>query len=172
MNAGIARQLDALCEFFDDELERQETVAYLVQAQGAAARIHDFEEMEARTEALSLLIAEVVAAEKTRIPLLKEIVTFFELPVESQSLSALILVTPEPWRRRMQEFQTRIKAVLAETKATVKTNAGLMRRSLRVIDHGLEGVTGASSARGTAYRPDGNRPRDNRLQPALIDAHG
>ena len=67
---ALQRALEALCNHFDLERERQETMLSLCEAQGRAARAHDLETLEARTEALNLLIEEGVEAEAIRHALL------------------------------------------------------------------------------------------------------
>lgn len=164
--------LDALCASFDGELERQENVLALCRAQGEAVCAHDIEAIEARTRALVVLVEDALGAEGERLPFLGEVVEYFALPVEKQTLTDLIAVSPEPWRRRMAEFQQRIQKTLEETRKVVRENAGLMRRSLRIVDSSLQLVMGTEAETAPAYEDTGGEPARTGRKPAMIDARG
>lgn len=101
---------------------------------------------------------EALEAERHRVALLRDIVAHFGLPMECQTLSDLIRAVPDPWHRRMKEFQTRIRETLAQTRTIVRENAGYMRRSLKTFNQTIDGLTG-EPARKTGT-------------PAMIDARG
>lgn len=165
--------LDTLVACFDEELERQENVLRICRAQGEAARNHDVEALQARTEALTELFEEASAAEERRVPVLAAIVEYYELTPEKQTLSGLIEHVPEPWNHRLAEFQTTLRRVLMETKAEVRRNARYMRRSLKTIDNALDLLTGVDSGEPAAYNEAGAEPtRGQARTPARIDTQG
>lgn len=163
--------LSELCELFDDELERQTNVLAACRAQGDAARLQDTEEMERRTHALTLLLEEAMQAERRRIQILKRLVGELGLPAERQTLTKLISATPEPWRKRMREFQTAIRRVLAQTQEAVHANSRRMNHSLRVVGGALRTVT-IEEPRGADYDAEGRRPAFGARHAAMLDAMG
>lgn len=168
----IAKLLEQLSNLFDDELERQELVLAVCCAQGEAARAHDANALEARTRSLATLMDDALGAERRRVGLLRDIVEHFSLPVELQTLSDLIRVVPEPWHRRMKEFQERIRATLAQTRSIVRENAAYMRRSLKSFNHTLDGLTGEPTTPAGSYTAEGDTPVRETGTPAVIDARG
>lgn len=169
---SIENFLERLCELFDDELERQENVLAICHSQGEAARAHDREFLDSRTESLVVLLEDADKAQEARFALLAKVVKGLELSPEKQSLSHLIEVVPEPWRRRMSEFQASIQATLKCTKETVRANAAMMRRNLRVIENSLDIVKGEALCKGNSYNPEGKEHKERRADAALIDTHG
>lgn len=153
-NTSLERYLELLCESFEDELERQENVRAVARAQGEAARQHDVATLQARTEALILLMEESVEADKRRKQLLDPIVAHYGLGAEEQSLTGLIAVSPSPWRDRMRRFQEQIKDVVADIQESVRENAVYMRRTLRSLDRSLEALA-PPRASGPAYSHEG-----------------
>ena len=93
----IGEKLDALCEHFDDELERQQNVLVVCRAIGQAARSQDLEYLEAKTEALRVLLGEAMEAEQVRLDLVADVGDFYQLPEDQQTLSGLITQVPMPW---------------------------------------------------------------------------
>lgn len=164
--------LETLCDIFADELERQENVLSICRSQGEAAQAHDHEYLENRTQSLVVLLDDANKAQHTRIKVLAEVVAMFNLPPEEQSLSHLVTVAPEPWRRRLSDFQRSIRGTLNETKEVVRTNASLMRRNLRVIDQTLEVVKGDAGPKVKSYNPDGKERKEQLADAALIDTQG
>jgi len=168
----IAALLEQLTQLFDDELERQELVLAVCRAQGEAARAHDAPALEARTQSLAALMDDALAAERRRIGLLRGIVEHIGLPVELQTLTDLIRAVPDPWHRRMKEFQERIRATLTQTRAVVRENATYMRRSLKTFNQTIEGFTGEPVASAGSYTAEGDAPVRKTGTPAVIDARG
>ncbi len=164
--------LDALCQLFDEELERQENVLGICKDQGDAARQHDTQRLEVRTQALVTLVEDALEAERERVTLLRRVVDHFSLPVKKQTLSDLIEIAAEPWSKRLKEFQTRIQKTLTQTRSTVLENADHIRRSLRVVDDSLNTVLGPAVVLPGAYEGDGKEPGILQREPALIDTRG
>ncbi|MBI2423469.1 MAG: hypothetical protein HYV27_11630 [Candidatus Hydrogenedentes bacterium] len=135
--------LEALCDHFDDELERQQTILEVCRAQGHAARAHNRAALEDRAVALALLIQEATLAEKRRLELLRQLVDALNLPLERQTLSGLIAAIDHPWKLRMQEFQLQMRGTLAATKEIVRENNLVLRRSLRIVNQALSRVAPA-----------------------------
>lgn len=139
----LATALVSLCDCFDDELERQQSILEICRAQGEAARAQDREALEDRAVALALLIQDAVKAEKKRLALVHEVVRLLALGEDRQTLSGLIAVVGQPWKLRMQEFQVQMRATLAATRETVRENNLILRRSLRVVNQTLASVSPA-----------------------------
>jgi len=163
--------LDALCDLFDDERERQENVLAVSIAQGEAARAHDIELLEAKTEALTLLIREAARQERERISLVSAVVERYGLPFERQTLSDLIRIVPDPWARRMQEFQASMVSTLEQTRRVTRENRRLMRRSLKVVQRTLALLQPDSHPAGD-YDATGEQPAPRGLVPSFIDQRG
>jgi hypothetical protein len=171
-NLPVEAILDRLCEHFDDELERQQNVLVVCRALGRGARVNDYEYMDAKTTALHVLLRQAIAAEQTRLALVRKVVDYFELPEEQQNLSGLIAVTPEPWRQRMQEFQVLMRATLESTRRLVRDNNQVMRRSLHVLNETIAALALCEPGRAGAYTDQGTETARAPLAPALIDHRG
>lgn len=168
----INRLLDRLCEHFDEELERQQNVLVVCRALGRGARVNDHEYLEAKTTALHVLLRQAVAAEQVRLALVHDVVDYFGLPEQEQTLSGLIAVTPEPWRQRMQEFQVLMRATLESTRRLVRENNRVMRRSLNVLNETLTAMALCEPDHPGSYTDQGSQRDATRTAPALIDHRG
>ena len=164
--------LDTLCAVLDDELERQETVLAVLEAQQEAIRVQDIEELEARTEALGELIREAVQADVERQCVLRQVVEHFDLPEERQTMTDLIAVAPEPWRSRMQDFQVQVRDVVKKTQEFARANRRVLRHSLQVVDHCMDALHQCQTAVGADYDANGHEPRPAVRSPALLDKKG
>jgi len=164
--------LEELCNLFDDELERQENVLAVCRAQYNAARAHDFEYLEAKTAALVVLLRDGTQAARKRHGALREIVDHYGLPVERQTLTDLIAVVPDPWHRRLLEFQHRFREVLEAIREVVRQSGRFMRRSLSILDECLGALEQCSEAAPGAYDADGLENRTRVRLPAFIDRKG
>ena len=163
--------MDELCAIFDAEAERQETLLTAMRAQAEAARSRAVALLEERTLAVSLLIEETIAAETRRLESVRSVVTHLGLPAEDLTLSRLIAVVPQPWKRRMAEFQDRIRTTLEETRGVVRENKAFLRRTARAVTNALETATHAVPERGGSYTFHGDDgPRVGR--PSLLDQQG
>lgn len=163
--------LETLCEIFQDELDRQEDLLALCKLQGRAALEHDVELLEARTEAINALVAQAAGSEQQRLDLANALVTALGLPQEKHTLSGLIEVAPDPWRRRMAEFQARMRAVLAETREVVRQNNLVMRRSAKIVADALGVLTQCTPAAGH-YDARGGETTTPAQAPACLDQRG
>jgi hypothetical protein len=161
--------LQSLCALLEDEQERQDTVLTLCIAQGKAAMGHDVETLEARTAALNLCIEESLASEKERLGLLREIVHYYELPVEQQTMSHLIEVVHEPWSTRLSDFQSRIRETLSETARMVRQNNRTMRHSIKIVNDALSCVTRFSASQ---YDARGEEHQGASASPNVMDQRG
>lgn len=164
--------LERLCDLFAEETERQENVLAICGSQGEAARAHDHEYLENLTQSLVVLLDDAAKAQHARIEVLDKVVKQLNLAPQQQSLSHLIQVAPEPWRRLLSEFQTGIKGTLEATKAVVRANASLMRRHLRSIDQSLYVVLGDDASKPNLYNPEGKEHKERQADAALIDTQG
>lgn len=164
--------LENLCEVLEDDFDRQEDLLALCKAQGRAALEHDVELLEARTEAINALIADTARSESKRVALAAELVKRFQLPLEQQTLSGLIAAAHAPWRERLQEFQLRMRAVLAETREVVRANSTIIRRSARVVNEALDVLAVCAPAPKGEYDARGGERGAAVGAPAFLDQRG
>lgn len=168
---SIRRTLDELCAVFDAELERQQNILAVCRVLGDAARAHDVEYLEAKTAALEVLIRDTAGAEAERHRLLRHIVDYYELSPKQQTLTRLAATVPQPWRRRMEEFQRAIQTTLLETGKVVRENAGVIRRSIKVVGQ-LLNVFQQAAVQPGQYDAQGAEPPRREHRPALMDQKG
>ncbi len=170
---AIETNLNALCTLFDDELERQHSVLAIMRAQGEAARAFDLDALNARTDALDVLMNEALESERRRLELLETVVSHFSLDVEHQTLSDLIAVVPEPWKHRLMEFQTEVRATVDNTRSLVFENAQFIRRCLRGVETVVDTVQGTEPTEASrSYDAEGNRAGRQGGRSALLNAVG
>jgi hypothetical protein len=168
----IDELLERLCEHFDDELERQQNVLMVCRALGQAARVQDHEYLEAKTAALHVLLRQAMSAEQVRLALVRQVVDHYALPEERQTLSSLIVVVPEPWHQRMQEFQVLMRATLETTRRLVRDNNRVLRRSLHVVNQTLAAMALCEPGGSGAYDGTGGEVVRTHSAPALVDQRG
>lgn len=166
---ALARDLEILCVLLEDELERQHSVLDTVKAQGLAARAQNLEELDKRTAALSLLMHESLRSEQERLRLLRPVVEHFGLKGADQTLSNLIGQAPEPWKRRLSEFQTSLKRIVLASRTEIQKNAGVMRTALKRVDGVMEGVFRDGNSRQYTARGDDSR---GERAATMLDAMG
>ncbi len=168
----IGTLLDNLCEYFDDELERQQNVLIVCRAIGQAARSQDLEYLEAKTEALQLLVQQAVAAEATRLVLVADVVAWYQLPEAEQTLTGLIARVPMPWEQRMREFQVLMRATLESTRRLVRENNMVLRRSMGIANKTLTAMALCQPDSHGQYNDQGSDTTRLRSTPTLIDQRG
>ena len=168
----MENMLDTLCEVLDEELERQENVLVVCQAQSEAVAAHDIEYLTSVTEALCVLVRDAKEAERRRLEVLRHVVEEYDLPKERQTLSALIAAVPDPWRRRLREFQTALRATVNETRDLLRRNWPSIRRSLRTVSDCLSALEPAESRLHQPYDVRGDAPLGSRREPAFVDQRG
>lgn len=165
--------MEALCAYFDVELERQESILEVTRRQGVAARAHDVDGVREATAELSTLMQAALHGEQERLYILGQLVGHFGLrDASQQTLSYLISVSSEPWSGRMESFQTRIREVLTETRAVIQENASFLRRANRIVSNSVASIVGVEVPRGDAYDRDGRDPEPRGGEPALINTTG
>jgi len=170
--SNLEEQLEALCDVFQDELDRQETLLSLTRSQGQAALMHDVEMIEAKTEAIQNLIRDAKEAEETRVRLVGQVVDSLRLPHEQQTLTHLIAASPEPWKRRMAEFQVRLREVLEDTRLAVRSNNLVMRRSLQIVNEALGVLVACVPASRGQYDARGEAAAAGVGSAAILDRKG
>lgn len=161
-----------LCEGFETELERQETLLSLCIAQGEAARAHDLEFLEAKTEAISLLAAESAQAEQKRHELVAQLSEECGLADAEPTLSSFIAVAPERHAVRLSELQTRMREVTTKTRDKVSENSRVIRRALRVVQTALSVITRGEDAPSGHYGSAGEEKNAPLRHAALLDRKG
>jgi hypothetical protein len=163
--------LERLCAILDRELERQENVQGLCEAQQAAIRARCLPDIEARTAALQLLIKNAVQDELERHRVLHRLVALLELPAERQTLSDIICAVPEPWKARLQYYQARLQSVMHDTRHTVRDTSMVLRRSLRAVNQCLQ-VFQEAGAWPPPYTEHGHEGPAARRPAVLINERG
>ncbi|MFO7776008.1 MAG: flagellar protein FlgN [Candidatus Hydrogenedentota bacterium] len=165
--------LEALCQVFDAELERQQSVQSLVATQRAALLSGDRDTLEQTTQDIEHVIRNSVAAESERSHLVQELVDAYGLPPERHTLTGLIEVAPEPWRSRMAHFQGMLQSTLDETRRTVTDNNRLLRQSARWTQSCLDIIIEwAGEANTGRYDARGQGPAQVPCGPAMLDQKG
>lgn len=167
----LTRILDKLCALFDEELERQNSVLEMCVAQGKAARSSDFEELEARTDGLVVLMEAALQAEKRRIEVFGWLVRHYGMPESAQTLSELIAIVPQPWRNRMTSFQRDVKKTLERTQDVVAWNETFMTKASEVLDDSIKEAVGHVSLKPDGYGATGMEAKMQQ-QPALLNTIG
>lgn len=162
---------ETLCFVLDDELERQENVLSVCRAQGEAARSHDIEYLEAKTLALVTLMREAVQAEKMRDDVIRRIAQETGQPETLKSLSDLILLSPDPWKARLEYLQSRLKTVLAETRAIVASNSTVLRSGLTVLTQSIRALEQCVE-RPVGYDASGFESASSQTPPRMVDQRG
>lgn len=162
--------LESLCNLFDDELERQQISLALCRAQGEGLRVRDLSYVDAKTAALEVLIREAAQAERKRNELLREVMTRWGIHSVPPTLTTLIQAAPETCRKRLIEFQTRMRQVIAETRMVVRSNATLLRVATNAVEDALRAFEMAANRSARVYTSRGNTA--NAVSPALIDHKG
>lgn len=171
-DGSIGEKLEALCDYFDDELERQQNVLVICRAIGQAARSQDLEYLEAKTEGLRVLLSEAMEAEQLRLSLVADVVEFYQLPEGQQTLTALIAEVPMPWQQRMREFQVLMRATLESTRRLVRDNNQVLRRSIGIVTETLTALSMCQPEARGQYTSQGGDATRIRTQPSLIDQRG
>ena len=169
----MEQALEALCRVFDAELERQQTVQSLVDAQRAALLNGDRATLEERTRNIDQIIHETAGADTERLRLVQELVNAYGLPPERQTLTGLIEVAPEPYRSRLAHFQGTMQSTLDETRRTVTDNNRLLRQSARWTKSCLDIIVEWAGETNTGrYDARGQGPAHVPCGPAMLDQRG
>lgn len=163
--------LDTLCDVLDEELARQLSVREAVQGQRTAVATRDIDKLNESTRALQGLIREAVQAEAQRRCVLRQVIGHYDLPEDRQTMTELIELVPDPWKIRMRAFQTRIREIVAETRAVAGANRRALRQSLRVVNECLDALQ-QSDAAGPAYGARGDETAPSRNRPVVLDSKG
>jgi hypothetical protein len=93
--------LQRLCEQLEEEIERQENVQAVCRAQQEAVLTRDLAVMEARTEALGILLRESVQAQQERLELVHALAEHYAIGDTRRALSGLIGAVSDPWKSRL-----------------------------------------------------------------------
>ena len=169
--SNLESLLDALCALLDDELERQENMRIVALSQRDAAYARDSVNLEARTQAMHLLVLETLEVEKKRINLVTEIVRMLEIPPTMQTLTGLIALAPQPWSDRLAYFQKRFNAVIQETRSIIRENNKFISLNLRRIDQVLNILTKQGHTE-QSYSATGTVNHRHKSNPILMDQRG
>ena len=145
---------ERLCEMLDDEVERQENVLAVCQAQSEAVKTNGLEYLEAKTASLVVLIQEAAQASRERSGVMESIAAEHGLNRVGLIFSDVVAAAPEPLRGRLAESHRRLRAVLKQTRPVAISNASSLRQALRGMRASLA-VLGPEAPSGSAYDATG-----------------
>ena len=145
---------ERLCEMMDDEVERQENVLAVCQAQSEAMKSNDLEFLEAKTASLVALIQEAAHATRERAVAIEAIAAEQGLNRERLFFSNVAAAAPELLRGRLTDSHRRLRTVLKETRPVALSNASSLRHALRAMKASLA-VLGPEAPSGSAYDATG-----------------
>ncbi len=163
---------ETLCDLLDDEVERQENVLTVCNAQREAVIARDLDAIAARTGALEVLIRDSIQAQTERHKILRPIVEHFGLEPEQQTMTHLIEVTPEPWKTRLADLQTRMRSTVEKTRLAVRANAKVARRSKRMTDDLIRALRHEHRHQQNGYCEHGTEEAAGTGTPVLMDRRG
>lgn len=165
--------MNSLCDLLDDEVERQENVLAVCNAQREAVFARDLDALAARTSALEALIRESIQAQTKRIETLRPIVDHFGLEPERQTMTHLIEVSPEPWKSRLQDLQHRLRKTVERIRVAVRVNAKATRRSKKVTDDLIRVLRQEHQHHQSGYSDSGAEETTQAgSRPVLMDQRG
>ncbi|MCX5771435.1 MAG: flagellar protein FlgN [Candidatus Hydrogenedentes bacterium] len=150
----MSRLFERLCEMLDDEVERQENVLAVCQAQSEAMKSNDLEYLEAKTASLVVLLQEAARATKERSAVMKTIAVEQGLNREGLFFSDMVAAAPESLRGRLAESHRRLRDALKKARPVALSNALSLRQALRTMRVSLAAVTPESPS-GAAYDSTG-----------------
>jgi septal ring factor EnvC (AmiA/AmiB activator) len=162
---------EKLCGLLEDELERQQTVCAVCEAQRLAVLENDIKAIQGHSNALESLIRESARAQSERQEALRRLYEALQLSGDPATLSPVVEASPEPWRSRLAYLRDRIHAVVADTRRSVRGNARTIRQSLRLTQALLAAFRPSQTAPG-AYSEHGSDTRDAAPAPMLLDSRG
>ena len=163
--------LDTLCKVFEEELERQENVLRLCALQEQAVLARDTVALNARTEALNLLLRETALAEPARIEAAQAAIDALQLPEDAHTLTGLIAAAPAPVRGRLARLQADLQRVITEASLIVRRNNRVLRRLLSKTNNTIAVLSGVPEAAG-GYTTAGRREAASLSHVALINQAG
>lgn len=164
--------LNTLCNLLDDEVERQENVLAVCNAQRDAVLARDLDSLAARTSALELLIRESITAQAKRHDTLRPIVDRFGLEPGRQTMTHLIEAAPEPWKTRLHGLQKRMRETVEKTRVAVRANAKVTRRSKRMTDGLIRALRQEHQRYQDEYTALGAEKSSRSGNPVLMDQRG
>lgn len=163
--------LEALCNYLDDELERQGNVLALCTAQREALNARDIAALNARTEALDAVASEALDAERRRRELVALTAASVGIDNPDTSLRHVAQRAPEPWGSRLEYQRGALARILGEIRTAVYFNASRLRNSLQVVNQALA-VVAPGVQESPGYDAPGQSARTAAPRAAVIDQRG
>lgn len=165
---------EKLSGLLEDELERQQTVCAVCEAQRLAVLENDIKTIQEQSNVLEALIRASAQAHPERQEALRRLYDALHLPGNPATLGPVIDASPEPWRSRLAYLRDRIHAVVADTRRSVRGNARTIRQSLRLTQALLAAFQPSQPAPAAAgaYSDRGSDARDSSPAPMLLDSRG
>lgn len=137
----------ALCVLLDEELERQENILLLMEAQNEAIRARDLASIDARTVALASLCADAATAECRRTEIAAKLAEDSGVPVAG-TLRQIADAAPQPWRDRLLWYRTRLNEVVKKISYAARQNSLLLKTGIKNLDRIFHELTGADQSPG------------------------
>ncbi len=169
---AVETDLDTLCQLLEDEIERQENLLLVCKSQHEALLAQDLEAVQARTEALEVLIRETAQAHAARSAVVRPILDESGIVEANPCLSDLISVVPAEWKERLRQLQARLKSSIAANRAVVRTNARLLRQSLNITEQLLSSFQVCSDGLAGNYTEQGSGMTARPTESVLLDHRG
>ena len=142
---------ESLCDLLENELERQENVLAVCQAQSEAVARNDIELLEAKTGALLALVQEAAQAAAERVCLIKAIIAkYIETDCPNDlKFDDIAAAAPKHLRQRLEETHARLRSVLKKTRPVALANASSLAAALRAADASLALIQTSSRSEAT-----------------------
>jgi flagellar biosynthesis/type III secretory pathway chaperone len=168
----LAHELKRLCDVLDAEIERQQTVQAVCEAQHDALCARDVAAIGARNEALDLLAHESEATAPERDHALAAALTMFDLKPGRDRLRHLAQHVPAPWGTRLEERRDALRSVVEMNQRLVRRNAIIAEKSKSIAESWRETLFNELTPSGPAYSGNGGARTGSRGAPAMIDQRG
>lgn len=165
-------QLDRLCALLDAEIQRQEDLRSILKAQQEALLAQDVPNLQARTAAMELLTRETAQAQTLRDEILRPLKLSMGLDSVRPGLSELVAAVSDSWSRRLKELQDTLRAVVSENRGLVRSNARLLRRSMRFTEDLLGAFQDFADTLARSYDEYGAGAVSSGSNPSMIDQRG
>lgn len=171
----MSSKFQRLCDLIEDEVERQENVLAVCQAQTEAVKTNDLEFLESKTAALVVLIQEAAQAARERVALVESIAKE-DLQAGAEDLKRLrfadiVAAAPNRLRARLSDGHDRLRAALATTRPVAAANAVSLRTALRTMNASFAALSPPKPT-GAAYDARGMGPVEHPGAVKLVDQRG
>lgn len=168
----MSHEIEKLCDMLDDEIERQQNVSAVCEAQHKALCARDVEAIDARNNALELLALESGLEESERSALVAAISRRLDLVPERTRLSDLVSHAPDPWKSRLGERRSILCDLVLSNQRLVRRNQLIATKSKSIAEEWRDTLFGHLGEAGPAYCGQGHTSKRVQGGPAMIDQRG